>query len=284
MYCFNCRKIGNHKASDCPEDAQYTRCKSCDTVTITESGHKSWCQTKDFRSRYTGDVAFEMVKILRMEFQSIEDKLMVRTAEREITIGESPLWFAPIDAFVSKIQPRSLDFTASHQMKRKITIVNKWNTPLVSLVLNNNVIVVNNRYDLYTDGRVAYSNDTVHRAIERSLCVIKVYNVDEMFKMRLSVADQKFEFDIYPLGPIIVDPLLRQARKSLTPTPDTDSSQQNKSLAIETNENTNDAASVQAGSSKGNENRTIHVAPSGGLIITAKFSTIPQNSGKNSGE
>lgn len=62
MYCFNCRETTNHKAAQCPQHQMYTRCPTCNAVASTTSGHKEWCTTKEFQSRYIGgsSVVFEM--------------------------------------------------------------------------------------------------------------------------------------------------------------------------------------------------------------------------------
>lgn len=147
---------------------------------------------------------FELEQILRLEFQSVDDVFSIPCPNREIQIGHIPLWFAPIDAFVAHNKELALDFTSSRSMKRSLTIVNKHNTALVSLVFDDNVIIVNNRYELYLDGRVVCKNGGIHQEIETNRCVIKVHNTDKIFKMRLSAKSQKYVFNVYPIGPIIV--------------------------------------------------------------------------------
>lgn len=201
--CFNCLKPG-HKSINCPEPQKKTRCPSCDKV----DGHTVDCRNPLFKSQssFQSTTVFEMTSQLKLEFQQVTDKFTVIDVRREVDIGMVPLWLSTIDAHVGKSGDRSLKFATSRPMKRHVTFVNKNGVPVLSLVFYSKVLTVNDRFSINEKGIISFDGNARNTINERVVCKIRVNNVEDTFKVRVSWYDNKFVFNVHPrIGPILVD-------------------------------------------------------------------------------
>lgn len=103
MHCYNCGD-STHRSKDCSKPAMYSRCPCCNSVASSPAGHKNFCTTKEFESSYLGSTAtvFELKDLMTIDFKDVESKISALDGAHEIEIGETPLWLAAADCFVSK--------------------------------------------------------------------------------------------------------------------------------------------------------------------------------------
>lgn len=210
--CYNCNKIG-HKSEFCPEEPQKSRCPTCNKVDT----HAPDCGNRWYKSRPVAGSAtvFQLHNLLKIEFQNITGVFTVQDGNRNIEVGAVPLWLSTIDTFVGKIGARSLDFAISRPMKRHITIMDRNNKPVLSLVFFKKILNINNRIELNDKGKVSFDCDAQNEITENIVCKIGVMNTTDMFKVRITWCGKKHVFHIHPtIGPILVDPL----QPLLTPT------------------------------------------------------------------
>lgn len=202
--CFNCHKPG-HLSVHCPEPQQKVRCPSCDKV----NGHTPNCQNRDFNShsRFQRTTVFSLQNLLKIVFQNVTEVFTAQDVSNNIEIGNVPLWLSTTDTFVAKTGPRSLSFATSRPMKRNITIVNKNNEPVLSLVFFQKMLTVNQRFELDDKGNISFNQSAVNGIEEKIVCKIGINNTADFFKIRISWHEHKHVFQVYPIiGPIVVDP------------------------------------------------------------------------------
>lgn len=185
-----------------------------------------------------------MKDLFVIDFRQVDEVISVIDGNNKIDIGNIPLWLSTIDVFVSKNSAYSLKFCSARQKKKNITIVNKENKPVISLLFDDNHIIVNSRYIIRKNGWIAYQYKTDESIDnEPNASIIKVINTEDVFKLRLRAWDVNFIFDVYPIGPIWVDPILDAAKKSVEDKSEIDASVLN---AAEGNEAENNESKKQA--------------------------------------
>lgn len=87
-----------------------------------------------------------------------------------------------------------------------VTIIDKDDTPVVSLDFFDKVLVVNGRYELNEKGWISYDCNAENRIRLPLVSKIKVKNEDRMFKMRVDWWGHKHEFEVHKEAAILVDP------------------------------------------------------------------------------
>lgn len=224
MFCYNCGSEG-HRSDRCNRQQRYTRCPSCYVVAFAPESHKDFCTHRNFLSTQTAttQTVFEIKDIFSVNFASVEPTFLVGDGNRNVEIGYTPLWLSAIESFVTKTGTKSLTFTAARPTNKNITIVDKEEKPVVCLTFNGSTLVVNTRYELPRDGHIAFHYDKPNAIATPENCKIKVNNVGATFKMRINVWNTRFVFDVYPIGPILVDSQQNFAMQSLeqhVPEPD----------------------------------------------------------------
>lgn len=215
MNCYNCGSPTHHSAR-CPEPQQYNRCPSCNAVATAQDRHKNGCENVNFVSRFIGvnSTVFETENIFGIDFKFVSDSFKVLDRLREYDIGSMPLWLSTIDAFVYKSGTRALDFATTRNSKKTVTIFNKNVVPVVSIVYQKDVIVVNQRYHFRSDGWVSYKYDVKDNAnVVKAIvgpqdCRIKLENDGDEIKMRLRAWGHKFEFKLSINGAVFEDPVI----------------------------------------------------------------------------
>lgn len=217
MNCFNC-DAPDHASARCPHPQQFSRCPSCFSVAFTPGVHKHWCTTKAYVSRKLGNssTVFKMQNILQIDFKGVHDEFFVRDVQHDIEVSTDLLWMSAIDTFISKPKPNSLKFISSRCMQRTINVMDKNDSVVLSLVFDNNRIVVNRRFQLSENGMITFSQRDKNGFTDHlEGCAVRVKNTDDVFKVRLGKWGNWFHFDVYPIGPILMDPLLAEAEKSI---------------------------------------------------------------------
>lgn len=157
-----------------------------------------------------------MQNILQIDFRGVSDEFFVRDVQSDIEVSTDALWMSAIDTFISKPNPKSLKFTSSRCMQRTINVMDKNNSVVLSLVFDNNSIVVNRRFELRENGMITFNRGDKNGFTDHlEGCAVRVKNTDDVFKVRLGKWGIWFHFDVYPIGPILMDPLLTEAEKSI---------------------------------------------------------------------
>lgn len=210
--CYNCYQPG-HISEFCPEEPQKSRCPSCKKV----DKHTWDCKNPSYKSRSLAGstTVFQLNNQLKIEFQNITGVFTVQDVEQNVEIGAIPLWLSAIDTFVAKFGLRSLCFATSRPMKRHITIMDRNNRPVLSLVFFQKILTINNRIELNDQGKVSFDCNARNSITGKIVCKIGVMNTTDVFKVRVTWFGQKHIFFVHPsVGPILVDPL----QPPLTPT------------------------------------------------------------------
>lgn len=135
MSCYNCGSL-THKSAQCNLAQQFTRCPTCNVVASTPAGHKVWCTSNSFQSvriSPTQATVYELQTLIGLDFLLIEDTFAVLDGNREIIIGDKPLWMLNMETFVSQTAHRSLEFSSSRPGRKNLTIANKQNKTVVSI-------------------------------------------------------------------------------------------------------------------------------------------------------
>lgn len=217
MHCFNCGKTASHISINCPEPDTRTRCPSCFAVTFNRSGHKHWCGNKSFVSRVLENAVYEFKDFLQIDFSSVSDELIVKDHNREVSLEVNTLWLSPIDAYVRKVNSRSILFSELKALKRSIMVLDKNDEAVLSLEVQNESIIVNGRYKLDRHGLISFYQYSANRIENTHICGIKVQNTADSFKVRIHVFNwnAKYVFDVYPSGPVLQDPLYFAANRSV---------------------------------------------------------------------
>lgn len=219
--CYNC-KASNHISKNCPLAQKYTRCPDprCEVMTLDGTGHKEDCTMKSFKSQLlkTSATVFEAKELALIEFKGIDERFVVLDGDKEMRINNIPLWFAASECHVGLFGKRSLKLVAARPMQRRFTILDRNNRPIVCLVFDERVLVVNNRYRIRANGMVSFDYEAKNEIFTPMLTRIKVFNDDVVFKMRISVFNKRFVFDVHPFGPILVDRHLVDASDANTAT------------------------------------------------------------------
>lgn len=100
---------------------------------------------------------------------------------------------------------------------RGITFYNKDNKAVLEMEMCGNIIKVNGRYRLDSNGWVSYNPNVVpeSKLIEKTR--IMVQNQSDVFKVRIHVFKWGITevFDVFPNGPVLEDPFLQVAKQSI---------------------------------------------------------------------
>lgn len=211
MFCFNCKRLGYHSSQHCPEPQTYTRCSSCLKVTFNQAAHTDGCGNSFFISTpvSTSTTVFDVKELLKIDFKGINTDLSVCDVHREVETGSVAKWLSTIDAFVSKLNDRSLIFTG-RPMNRNVTIVDKNGKAVVSLAFHTKVLIVNGRYEINEKGQVTFNCNSENQIQQPVVCKIKVENNARMFKLRVIWWGNHHVFDVYPDGATMIDPQLKK--------------------------------------------------------------------------
>lgn len=203
LYCHNCFLKG-HKSERCREEAQHSRCPQCNKVGF----HLEHCSNKRFVSqpRNITKTVFALQNLLRLHFDQVETEFNVHDVRATTEISRTPLWLSTADAFVGKIDDRSLEFAIT-PMKRHITLFGKNQEPFLSLVFFHKQLVVNDRFKIDEKGTVVFHCNSTNSITEKNDCEILVVETSDIFNVRLDRHGFTHNFTVYPdIGLILVDP------------------------------------------------------------------------------
>lgn len=203
--CWNCGLAG-HYSENCPEPPKKSRCPSCNKV----NGHTSDCRNQTFTSKpsFETTTVFQLQNTLKVEFQKVDGKFTVEDRNRKVPIGGIPLWLSTVDAYIAKIETRSLSFAMSKPMKRHVTFVNKAGEPVLSLVFFQKVLKLNSRFEINEKGCISFNVDDRNDITERVICKIGLIETEDVFKVRITWHGHRHVFNVHRFhGPILIDPL-----------------------------------------------------------------------------
>lgn len=109
---------------------QYTRGPSCKNVANNPAGHKSWCRSPHFVSKFVGNYSvFELKDILQIEFRDVDGTFFVIDVDKLIEIGDKPLCLSGIDGIITK-NSNTLNIATAHRDKKLLAIVGAANKPI----------------------------------------------------------------------------------------------------------------------------------------------------------
>lgn len=90
--------------------------------------------------------------------------------------------------------------------------------PVLSLVFDDSVVTVNRRYELRPNGSISFNRNGTNEITEHKAgCAIQVLNNSDIFQVRLNICkcDDFYVFTVYPVGPVLVDPMHKAAEESV---------------------------------------------------------------------
>lgn len=145
---------------------------------------------------------------MRIDFKNVTTEFVLRDNHKLVQIGEKPKWLSQIDAFIGKVDDRSLEIAVARPTKRHITIMNAQNQPVVSLVFFKKILTINTRFEIDDKGQVSFNCNAKNAIVEQVVCRIQTYNIEDVFNMRIIWYGHKVYFDVKPvIGPVLIDPI-----------------------------------------------------------------------------
>lgn len=101
----------------------------------------------------------EVDDFMKIEFTHVADNFLVEKFGRWTEVKSSHTWLPSINAFITKEEFRTLVLVHSHSIKRSITVYNDDNEGVFSIIVDDNVIKVNDRYELHRNGYIAFDSN-----------------------------------------------------------------------------------------------------------------------------
>lgn len=186
MLCFNC-KSPLHKSEVCPKPPRHTRCPTCNKVADSPHCHKVWCTNKSFQSIFIGHESsvFEIKPILSIEFDGISDQMKVKDTSREKLIESTVLWLSPLDIFVRKSGMHTLCIFACRLMARSLIIVDESDKIVLTILTDESMVKINNKYTIYENGSVLMSSNVTNETIP-DVGYMKIHKTSDIFKVCFS--------------------------------------------------------------------------------------------------
>lgn len=251
--CYNCNQLATHISDNCPEGQKNTRCTSCRKVAYVPNAHAPWCRTPDFVSKPIEDsMVLELDDLCQIDFRDVDDRFLVIAGIKTVEITVKPIWLPKIEVFVSKYN-KTLDFQTARSTKKLLVIVDPTDKPIISLQVDENRVIVNSRYILKKNGFIEYEY--------RKKCIvaecgtqIKVFPLNETFKMRLRIWSTSYVFDVYANGAVLYDPQMDEATKPIEQLRLSEHSNDDSNENAKITTGQNDSSSSDVNTEKNDEN------------------------------
>lgn len=212
--CFNCGST-SHVSIKCTEPQLYTRCSVCENVCFNAARHKNGCPNASFRSTFLKNVSevIEIVELIQFQFKGV-DNVVLKTQRGEKQIGANLLFLSQAQIQVQNING-ILRVNGPDRGKQTIGFINRNEKRRVLISLLPNSLMINNHYMISSNGVIKYDRFEEQNAFGFANCLLKAYNNDELFYLRVKWNEMVFKFDVYPDGVILKDPQESYMEKNL---------------------------------------------------------------------